>query len=276
MSRELSDNLSELERDLSKLKVERDMALAEVEELSASKTSPSHTNGEVPAAKLGRSLTMRLDNIKSQYQHELVPLTQQRNALAREITDLKAARDMFLEETTVLNARNEELAQLSSQYARRMETSNVSDASPTYRQEAHPPSFEKESRSFDKNRTQQPGPAPGLQHSVSASTASSATISDDSHGTFVRSQKNPLDVSSPMSRPGKFKWPGSKTKDPSSVAVADNKAPGRREHTFQQLSVLRFTRCDHCGDKMWGSQLRCSGEHCFSVGQNDTDHYAYM
>ena len=66
------------------------------------------------------------------------------------------------------------------------------------------------------------------------------------------------------------------SKDPSSVAVADNKAPGRREHTFQQLSVLRFTRCDHCGDKMWGSQLRCSGEHCFSVGQNDTDHYAYV
>ena len=37
LSQELSDSLSTLERDLSKLKVERDMALAEVEELSASK-----------------------------------------------------------------------------------------------------------------------------------------------------------------------------------------------------------------------------------------------
>ena len=37
LSQELSDSLSTLERYLSKLKVERDMALAEVEELSASR-----------------------------------------------------------------------------------------------------------------------------------------------------------------------------------------------------------------------------------------------
>lgn len=38
LSRELNDNLSGLEHDLSKLRVERDMTLAEVEELSATKT----------------------------------------------------------------------------------------------------------------------------------------------------------------------------------------------------------------------------------------------
>ena len=37
LTQELSASLSTLERDLSKLKVERDMTLAEVEELSASK-----------------------------------------------------------------------------------------------------------------------------------------------------------------------------------------------------------------------------------------------
>lgn len=37
LSQELSDNLTHLERSLSKLKLERDMALAEVEELSATK-----------------------------------------------------------------------------------------------------------------------------------------------------------------------------------------------------------------------------------------------
>jgi hypothetical protein len=37
LSKELNDNLSGLEYDLSKLKVERDMTLAEVEELSATK-----------------------------------------------------------------------------------------------------------------------------------------------------------------------------------------------------------------------------------------------
>lgn len=39
LQKELSDNLQGLERDLSKLKVDRDMTLAEVEELSASKKS---------------------------------------------------------------------------------------------------------------------------------------------------------------------------------------------------------------------------------------------
>lgn len=37
MTKELHDQLSGLEQDLSKLKVDRDMALAEVEEISATK-----------------------------------------------------------------------------------------------------------------------------------------------------------------------------------------------------------------------------------------------
>lgn len=38
LSREMNDQLSSLERDLSRLKVERDMTMAEVEQLSASRT----------------------------------------------------------------------------------------------------------------------------------------------------------------------------------------------------------------------------------------------
>ena len=41
--------------------------------------------------------------------------------LKEEIADLKEARDIFLEETAVLNARNEELAQLNTQYEKRVE-----------------------------------------------------------------------------------------------------------------------------------------------------------
>ncbi|KAF7970388.1 hypothetical protein HWV62_24253 [Athelia sp. TMB] len=252
MSRELSSNLDDLELKLSKLRVERDMAMAEVEELSASKNS---SPGEVPGVGLARSLTMRLDNIKSQYRHELMPLTQQKEALSREIADLKTARDMFLEETTVLNARNEELAQLSAQYARRMETMNVSESHPVFKSEVHAPPVDKRSGSFDKSRGHPS--APGLQTSYSASSASTATLTEN-HGSIGRSQKALPDISSsPMSRPGKFKWPGSKSKEASATG-ADGKGPKRQEHKFQQHSVLRFTRCDHCGDKMWGSQLRCT------------------
>ncbi|KAJ3507749.1 hypothetical protein NMY22_g16831 [Coprinellus aureogranulatus] len=62
-----------------------------------------------------------------------------------------------------------------------------------------------------------------------------------------------------------MKWPGSsKPKEPAVTVPAVNggvefsKGKAHIEHNFQQLSVLRFTRCDHCGDKMWGSQLKCT------------------
>lgn len=253
-TKDLGNNLDEMERNLSKLRVERDMTLAEVEELSATKAT---SDGDVPSASLGRSLTMRLDNIKKQYQHELVPLTQQREALAREIAEMKAARDMVLEETTVLNARNEELAQLTAHHARRLE---MSGAPVAYKAEAQLPSFEKKSSSFDRSRSQPPTPAPNMQQSFSASSTGSAQ-QDDIGGTWKSHNSHKgTDVSS-TPRPAKFKWPGTKAREPvSSVVVPDSKAPGPTAHSFQQLSVLRFTRCDHCGDKMWGSQLRCSGE----------------
>ena len=257
LSQERGVDLNELEHSLSKLKVERDMTLAEIDELSATRNSQAYADGEIPPAKLGRSLTMRLDNIKIQYQRELIPLTQQRETLAREIADLKAARDTFLEETTVLNARNEELAQLSAQYARRMEAPVPAPPPHTPKPEGLA-TVEKKSNSFERSRPQPaPAPTPTMQPSVSNSTvASTTTLTDDPNTTFKKLPEMP---SPAVPRAGKFKWPGSKPRDPvSSVLVLDQKAPGRLEHTFQQLSILRFTRCDHCGDKMWGSQLRCS------------------
>ena len=57
-----------------------------------------------------------------------------------------------------------------------------------------------------------------------------------------------------------FKWNAKKHPLPS---VQERGAPADKprnnfEHSFQQISVLRVARCDHCNDKMWGSQLRCS------------------
>jgi len=91
--------------------LEQDMTLEEVEELSASKRLEMIQFGEIMTltclilqfwdpycranpSNLIRSLTMRLDNVKNQYQqHKLVPLTQQREILAREVAELKAVRD---------------------------------------------------------------------------------------------------------------------------------------------------------------------------------------
>ncbi|KAG6864793.1 hypothetical protein C0991_007123 [Blastosporella zonata] len=236
LSKELHENLTGLELDLSNLKVERDMTLAEVEELEATKSATS----EVPPVNLGRSLTKRLDSIKNQYKRDLVPLTKEREGLQREIAELKAVRDVFLEETTVLNARNEELAQLSAAYSRRMETvPEVVPITNGYHDHGRGPSLDHQ-RAYPPTVT--------ISHSLSSSTSS--TIHDETMELRpLRMQKQDVDHTPSK---GKFmKW-GSRAKDtayPQTILSEKKAAP--LQHNFQQLSILRFTRCDHCGDKMW-------------------------
>lgn len=263
MSKDLHSNLSGLEHDLSKLKVQRDMALAEVEELAAAKrytslgqhswflmthrTFYSSPVSPDPPSNLGRSFTVRLDKLKVQYQRELLPLTEQREALAREIQELKGVRDVFLEETTVLNARNEELAQLTNQYARRMETV---PETPSKNAGLYAPRV-----SEDRTR-------PALTQNPSYSSTTS--IDEAADLKYIKIPKPEVDYHTP-SKAKFIKWPGSRAKEPapspapSSLGSSESSKPKvYLEHNFQQLSVLRFARCDHCGDKMWGSQLKCT------------------
>ncbi|KAG6813638.1 hypothetical protein H0H92_008874 [Tricholoma furcatifolium] len=211
LSKELHENLSGLELDLSNLKVERDMTLAEVEELEATRSATS----EVPPVNLGRSLTKRLDNIKHQYKRDLVPLTKEKEGLQREIVELKAVRDTFLEETTVLNARNEELAQLSAAYSRRMET--VPEVPPAVN------GYHEHSRgvSLDHQRAQYQPPPVSISHSISSSTSS--TLHDES--IDLRLPKMHKQESDHTPSRGKFRW-GSKPKEPApNVITVDKKTP---------------------------------------------------
>ncbi|KAL1743023.1 Rho GTPase activation protein, partial [Schizophyllum fasciatum] len=243
VTREMDERLSGLEQDLSKLKVERDMTLAEVEELN---TAKSPTNPD-PPANLGRTLSMRLDNIKTQYQHDLVPLTQQREALQREIAELKAVRDVFLEETTTLNARNEELAQLSAQYTRKLEMAPETPQKQTMGRSA----------SLKKKPPVTPQPAPPPAPPIISGPMNPVILppsaSDDSQERAIRVVRLDPDMT-----PNKAKWFRSKAKEAPLPGPDGKGTKGIQEHNFQQLSILRFTRCDHCGDKMWGSQLRCT------------------
>ncbi|KAF8973325.1 hypothetical protein BDZ97DRAFT_1780833 [Flammula alnicola] len=224
MSKELNDNLSGLEHDLSRLKVERDLTLAEVEELSSKRSTGNPM--DVGTANLSRSLTKRLENIRNQYQRELVPLNEQKEALNREISELKAVRDVFLEETTVLNARNEELAQLSAVYARRIDNAPETPSK----------------NGNDPSDVPRPIPQTNLvAPSLSSSTSASSTVYDENQDFRLRAPRSDNEMHTPA-KGNKFKWPGK----------------AHIEHCFQQTSILRFTRCDHCGDKLWGSQLRCS------------------
>lgn len=192
---------------------------------------------------------MRFDSIKSQYAHQLLPLTAQREALQREIEDLKATRESFLEETTMLNARNEELAQLNAQYIRRMETSGLN-----HDRSSDSSHDQKADLTSDKIRV--------IQNLASSVSSSTVALSEESISGLQKVHKLDIpDVPTPQTK-SKFgmKWGGSKTpKDHVQMTWPDsNKHKVRAEHSFQQISVLRPQRCDHCGDKMWGSQLRCS------------------
>lgn len=215
--------------------------------------------GQVSAAQLSRSLTMRLDNIKKQYHHELIPLSQQRETLIREIAELKSAREHFLEETTVLNARNEELAQLSAQYTRRMEVARpdtlpAADV-PPHSMKPTPVLHEKKSASFDRGRpTQEPSTL--VQPSFSTGlNPSMSTLVDDRDIKVIRVPKPEFPDAVPALKHGIFKWPGYR------MRPTDSKGKSSFEHNFHPASALRFTRCDHCGEKLWGgSHFRCSSE----------------
>lgn len=212
-------------------------------------SSSTVVESEEGGASLTRALSMRFDNIKVQYQHELIPLIEQREALVREIAELKASRDAILEETTVLNKRNEELAQLNAQYQRRLEAAAVLKDDHVLQ--------ERQTNSFDRARS-----PPMLNSSVSSTTLA---LSEESTETkFVKISKPDVqDTPVQQVKPRFIKWPGSRAPK-ENVAVVNGADQGkpkwRAEHVFQQISVLRVARCDHCGDKMWGSQLRCTSE----------------
>jgi hypothetical protein len=58
-----------------------------------------------------------------------------------------------------------------------------------------------------------------------------------------------------------FKWRGN-NKEATAAALAALDGPNGKawlKHTFQNVSVLRLSKCDHCGEKLWGSQARCQG-----------------
>ena len=260
LTRELSESLSVLVQDVSKLKVERDLVLVEMEELASTRRYVPSFLDEVRLLLMSRygslatlpdsrediniysSLSTRLDDLKSRYRGGLVSLTDERELLLREIAELRSARDVFLEETTMLNSRNEELAQLNAHYMRRIEAAS-----------SEPPQLARETQSLERQR-----PAVILQpsHTANSSFGTSTEESVDS-GKSTRVQK-PTTGDAALRV---FKWRGNTKEATSTTSTGPDSANEKSwlRHAFQHANVLRLTKCDHCGDKLWGSQLRCQG-----------------
>jgi Rho-type GTPase-activating protein 1/2 len=173
-----------------------------------------------------------------------VSLTDERETLLREIAELQSARDVFLEETTMLNARNEELAQLNAHYMRRIETAS---------------SESREKQSLERQRSvanfQASNPANG---SFGSSTDESVESARYAKGQKPSSSDATLRV---------FKWRGhNRDASPATSPALDGTSEKTLyKHAFQQVSVLRLAKCDHCGEKLWGSQARCQSTDAITV-----------
>lgn len=198
----------------------------------------------------------------------------ERQALQREIHELKQAKDMCLEETTALTARNDELQELNVAMTRQLE--NLQGAL--------------KPRNSDR-KVSKPTPLPPLSSSTSINTsvtASSNTMSTlasmSSNGVYAEDRDDARygkgAKSDSEATAGntirKFAWFKGKEINtpareglginarmqafPATGPTAPEKPRVTLRHNFQQQSVLRFARCDHCGDKMWGTQLRCTSE----------------
>lgn len=185
----------------------------------------------------------------------------------------------MIAESATLHARNEELADLQASLQRQVEAAQET--------------LQRAQRHGQLGNTVTFGHGRHMVNSPSISSLGSTTLAGSSQGheeevaKFVRVVK-PESLEPPVAAK-KFKWyKGSKGPEHShsqssggSTSVSQSRssptppaAPvfrtrgsqdaNAKEHAFHNHNIptLRFVRCDHCGDKMWGAvtELRCSCE----------------
>ncbi len=213
------------------------------------------------ASTLTRSLTNRLNKLKDQYKDELEPLSAERESLTREIGELRETRHVFLEESAALSAKNEELSELNNRLIHQAEVYQDGLA----RSRPHP--------ALLRTGKQHMSGSPSM-----SSIATSTTLHDVNQEDVGRISRNVRveGIEHALPSRNKFKWYKSSKGPEAMTASASLSKPlalpldktktrpshdgSQREHLFQQHTILRISRCEHCGDKLWGLQeLRCAG-----------------
>lgn len=173
-SKTVKDSIEGMHKDLAKLTVERDLTVAEVAELMAvqesrtqapstlSPTPPQSTSNSTddPNKALQSRLSVRLDGVKARYRKEISDLTDRRNELMMEIDDLRQSRDVYLEETETLNARNEQLNAIVSKLQARVDSLSAAETNALARHNRGP---------------LPPPPSSPLSHAFGVSSGSSST-----------------------------------------------------------------------------------------------------
>ncbi|PWN34217.1 RhoGAP-domain-containing protein [Meira miltonrushii] len=205
---EVKTSIKSMEKDLAKLQAERDLALAEIDTLhSVGKQAPSNSSQEETAK---RDLVARFEGIKEKYRREIDGLSAERDALLIEIEELRQSRDVFADETTALNAKNEELNGTLALLQRRVEHAQVSDQTGS----SQPASMPSTARAVHGGFGFGFGGAKNGKGSVSANAT--PTISDSmmtsQQAGFIPDTTEHYAISAPIpvtkveAAPRKFKW----------------------------------------------------------------------
>lgn len=177
----------------------------------------------------------------------------------------------MLEESTALTAKNEELAELNTQLTRQNEM--LQD---TLTRGRPPTIFSKRSH---------PSGSPSMSSLATAGTLHE--VPEETARVVKVTRPEPIEVAP---RRNAFKWiKSSKGPDMSGSSASISKPLllppssksnlqrpstefGLREHSFQQYSTMRLTRCELCQEKMWGLQeVRCSCESTLGCTGINTD-----
>lgn len=123
-SNDLRSSVVVAERELSKIRVERDLTVAEFEELVSTSSGLRQMDPSDRAAapeRLSVALNTRLASVKEDYRSELEQMTLEKEALQREIEDLKQTKELFAEESASLNKQNVGLVDQTAEAARKLE-----------------------------------------------------------------------------------------------------------------------------------------------------------
>jgi hypothetical protein len=243
---------------------------------------------------VAEALDARLEAIKDVHRDEVNALIAQRDDLLREVSELKEARDSFLEEAGRLASQNAALGEKNADASRQLDqvqeslaklqimTSKAGLAPSANGRIAH--SHSPSTSSLGSSLTAVHSNSTGRSPLATARVIGSPSESSDSF-RFVKPEA--VEV---HSRSNKFKWGKSSSSSKTTAtdaAKANQQLPpvpagarspvpprtgsvdagsGVRQHGFQQTSILRPVRCDYCGDKMWGlNEVRCTGALPFSL-----------
>ena len=236
-------------------------------------------------------MSSRLDYTKAQYRRELEPLEEKRERLMHDIAELREARAIFVEETTALNTRNEQLAELNAQIALQIQAAAADGASagvPGLDQLAQglgalsqdgaslygqSDTFNKAAPSFTRGRKTDPRERGHYSPSIGSSTTLNTLTGGNHEGLDefgTKATKIPkLEMSEPAHQK-KFKWfaPGHKhggastsERPPIILERPDgHQAEKTHAHNLVSANMLRIGRCDQCGDILWGAGLRCTSK----------------